>query len=113
MKKLLFTIISSSLVASTIYASNTIIINDYLENPYNFAKDYKAITLYDGRNIDLNKDVQNLYMFNTKVDYLELYNGEVVDRTDIQSFESVKKPTLPVIINEALFLSKLGVDGGG
>lgn len=107
MKKLLLTIISSAVIASSVSANSDSFSSFLNTSPV------KAVKLYDGRRIDIKKEVENLYTFNSKIDYLELFTGEIVDRTDIQSLQFVSQPITSAIINETMFLAKLGVDGGG
>jgi len=99
MKKLFFTIISSSLIATSVFP------NDQLRTKLDLSTVFKDAMLRDGRSIDFKKEVERLHLYENKIDFLELYNGEIVDRTDIQ--------TLRLLDAHSLILKATGVDGGG
>lgn len=99
MKKLIFTILSSSVIASTAMA------NEQFDLTKLVSKSLKEVQLLDGRKLDFKKEVERLHLYDNKIDYLELLNGEIVDRTDIQ--------TLRLLNNHTMILRATGVDGGG
>lgn len=99
MKKLLLTIISSTVVASTAMA------NDRLAMPQFSLENLREVQLIDGRRLNSSTEVERVHLYNNKVDYLKLYNGEIVDRTDILilNFRHAQK----------LMTARVGVDSGG
>lgn len=99
MKKLIFTILSSSVIASTAMA------NEPFDLAKLVSKSLKEVQLLDGRKLDFKKEVERLHLYDNKINYLELLNGEIVDRTDIQ--------TLRLLDNHTMILRATGVDGGG
>ncbi len=99
MKKLFFTILSSSVIASTVMANEPFDLSKLV------SKSLKEVQLLDGRKLDFKKEVERLHLYDNKIDYLELLNGEIVDRTDIQ--------TLRLLDNHTMILRATGVDGGG
>jgi len=99
MKALLITFLTTTLVASTSFAQESVIISNEI------AKAIEEANLHDGRVINFKKEVERLYLNNKKIDYFELRNGEIVDRTDIRS---IKLPD-----SHRHILKATGVDGGG
>ncbi len=99
MKKLILTILSSSLIASSAFANQTLDLTKIV------SKNLKEVSLLDGRKIKFKKEVEKLHLYDGKIDYLELLNGEVVDRTDIQSLQFLDA--------NKLMMARTGVDGGG
>ena len=99
MKKLIFTILSSSMIASSAFAYETLDLTKLI------SKNMKEVKLLDGRKIDFQKEVERLHLYDSKIDYLELLNGEIIDRTDIQSVRFLHA--------DKLMMARTGVDGGG
>mgnify|MGYP003975016507 CR=1 FL=1 len=96
MKKLLFTILSSFVIASSSYADQNFKIEQF--------KLVEA-SLFDGRKINFKKHVKEVLFLESEIDYLELNSGEVVDHTDISAFTFFHA--------DNLMMARVGVDGGG
>lgn len=107
MKKLIFTILSSSMIASSAMANNTLKMASLDMGKLVSTQKLKEIKLLDGRTLNFQKEVERLHLYENKVDYLELLNGEVVDRTDIQALRLLD------VNNHMMVLRATGVDGGG
>ncbi len=99
MKALLLTFMTTTLLASSAFADESVFTSS------DAAKLIKEARLHDGRKIEFKRDVERLHLFDNKIDYFELKNGEIVDRSDIFS---IKRPD-----SHGLILKATGVDGGG
>ena len=99
MKKLLVTIISSSILSFSALASERLDLSKFVNS------DLQGARLFDGRSIDFKKEVEAIHLYKKQIDYIELLNGEVVDRTDIKLIQLLDR--------KKLMLVKTGVDGGG
>ncbi|HAZ13265.1 MAG: hypothetical protein A2X86_00445 [Bdellovibrionales bacterium GWA2_49_15] len=99
MKKMIFTFVTTALLASSSFAQ------DLSNTTIELSKTIKEAKLFDGRKVDFQKEVEKLHLFDNKIDFLELRSGEIVDRTDIRSIQ--------LLDSHRMILKATGVDGGG
>ena len=99
MKKIIFTFVTTALVASSLFAQDSNTFSIEQSNPI------KEANLFDGRKVDFQKEVDKLHLYDHKIDYLELRTGEIIDRTDILSIKFLD--------SHGMILKATGVDGGG